>query len=358
MGFFSGILKAAAPIVGGALGSMVLPGIGTAIGSSLGGMIGGGSQDEGPQQYPGGTPYDWSQAAGSFASGLPNMIQSGMSMNSAQGVNAQNQANFNAQMQFNKDNAQANRDFQANMQGNQQEFNSWAAQANRDWQTQMSNTQYQRAVGDMEAAGLNPMLAYSQGGAGVPSGGAASSGQASGSQASAPAAPQLRNVVADAISSAVALKDVDSRADLQSAQALAVNAETDKSIAGTKEIEQRTKNLVIEVSKIQNQAALLDEQKMSMADQRNLWRAQEALAKAQKGLADGQLPYYQALQMKASAEATITQLAKPGAENEARFQRENPSVIQGSRFGQTLFNTIPGFSMSMPGKFGGGFAVR
>ena len=47
-----------------------------------------------------------------------------------------------------------------------------AAQAgyNRDFQAYMSNTQYQRAVKDMTAAGLNPMLAYQQGGAGNVSG--------------------------------------------------------------------------------------------------------------------------------------------------------------------------------------------
>lgn len=91
-------------------------------------------------------------------------------------------------------------------------FNAQQAQLNRDFQTEMSNTAYQRAMGDMRAAGLNPMLAYQQGGASTPSGSTASANltaPAPGVNIAAPIGKGLETGISSAMEVAKTMKDLD-----------------------------------------------------------------------------------------------------------------------------------------------------
>lgn len=94
-------------------------------------------------------------------------------------------------------------------------FNAAEAVKQRDFEERMSNTQYQRAVKDMEAAGLNPALAYHQGGAGTPSGATASGTPTRVENTMTP----LANGIADAISSAIDVQNKLKEGHLIDAQA-------------------------------------------------------------------------------------------------------------------------------------------
>lgn len=95
-----------------------------------------------------------------------------------------------------------------------------AAEAQMGFQERMRNTAYQAAVGDMKAAGLNPMLAYHQGGSHSPSGAMASSEHSEGSMLSS--AVHARRAQEEVKNLAAERERIQAQTKLTNAQAEAI----------------------------------------------------------------------------------------------------------------------------------------
>lgn len=91
-------------------------------------------------------------------------------------------------MLFSSSEAEKNRLFQAGQTSAAMQFESDQAQRAMDFSERMASTSYQRAVADLKAAGLNPILAYGNLSTSAPAGFAGAGSAASGSTASSSSA--------------------------------------------------------------------------------------------------------------------------------------------------------------------------
>jgi len=131
---------------------------------------------------------------------------------------------------------------QAEQAAGAQSFSAEQAEKQMDFQERMRETQYQTIVKDLMAAGLNPMLAYSQGGAGTPSGAAAVGQQAilrNPAEGLAASAAQLGNIQAD-----LELKTANTNESYMRADN--ISADTKLKLLQAPNVSQTLKNLISE----------------------------------------------------------------------------------------------------------------
>lgn len=179
--------------------------------------------------------------------------------------------------------------------------NAQMTQAQMDFQERMSNTAYQRATKDMQAAGLNPMLAFSQGGASTPGG----------------ASVKLENPAAVATSSASQAASVAS--SLQSVVGNQANIEqtratTNKIISETLDAKVNTALALAELRR--KQAEGVKEEDVARLTAWTLKDAQRMFgAKESAG-------YWSDVVGKAKAERQLSELEIPAAKSQADMYRD------------------------------------
>jgi len=263
------------------------------------------------------------------------LLGSGLAYQGQREANDTNLQIANNNTAFNAEQAAISRDWNHNEADLARQFNATEADKARQYTERLANTSYQRAIRDMEAAGLNPMLAYHQGGATTPAGASASGPAAAGAQASAAPPPTIGNKNLAAIQGASAAAQLQTQI-----------ADVEKTRAETERIKADTENVKLQPKLTQQQIEYVKNQAREMMERiyGTYWRTTLDEQRAKQGEVEQIIANLVATKRKVTAEAVETELANKG-ENKAAsryWETVGPTgygVERGARTLGTLVNS-------------------
>lgn len=208
--------------------------------------------------------------------------------------------------------------------------------ANRqmDFQRELSNTQYRRAVRDLKMAGLNPMLAYTQGGASTPGGASAT----------------FDNIGEAAMHSAKQGEEIN----VAKQQAEQIDAQTDLLKAQTAKTQSETMDIAVNSAEQAARINLTEGQEKQIRALARKTEGEVVGAHADSASKEAMLSHmskgggagFEADVRRRKAEALLMELGIPGAQAESMFYSSefgklNPYLRQLIMIARGVFNAKP-----------------